>query len=125
MRSQLSPSRASATKPGGRNGLAGTGSGPLHQDVDRPLSRPPARSQTTGPRQGRSASLRGGRSQAGRERHATTAIPRESAASAVTDQAARQALPPSGPVAADGPEQPTLGVANLQQRIGGALSDDF
>jgi exodeoxyribonuclease VII large subunit len=43
----------------------------------------------------------------------------------VTDQAARQALPTSGPVAADGPDQPTLGVADLQQRIGGALAAAF
>jgi exodeoxyribonuclease VII large subunit len=43
----------------------------------------------------------------------------------VTDQAARRALPASGPVAADGPDQPTLGVAELQQRIGGALSAAF
>jgi exodeoxyribonuclease VII large subunit len=43
----------------------------------------------------------------------------------VTDQAARRALPTSGPVAADGPDQPTLGVANLQQRIGGALAAAF
>jgi exodeoxyribonuclease VII large subunit len=43
----------------------------------------------------------------------------------MTDQAARRALPASGPVAADGPDQPTLGVADLQQRIGGALSDAF
>jgi exodeoxyribonuclease VII large subunit len=43
----------------------------------------------------------------------------------VTDQAARRALPTSGPVAAYGPDQPTLGVADLQQRIGGALAAAF
>jgi exodeoxyribonuclease VII large subunit len=47
------------------------------------------------------------------------------AASPVTDQAARRALPTSGPVAADGPDQPTLGIADLQQRIGGALVAAF
>src|SRR5215211_5319101 len=54
-----------------------------------------------------------------------THIPRESAASPVTDQAARRALPTSGPVAADGPDRPTLGVADLQQRIGEAVSAAF
>jgi exodeoxyribonuclease VII large subunit len=43
----------------------------------------------------------------------------------VTDPAARQALPTPGPVAADGPDQPTLGVAKLQQRIGEAFSAAF
>jgi exodeoxyribonuclease VII large subunit len=43
----------------------------------------------------------------------------------VTDQAARQALPASGQVAADGPDQPTLGVADLQQRIGEAVAATF
>ena len=43
----------------------------------------------------------------------------------MTDQAAWRALPASGPVAADGPDQPTLGVGELQQRIGGALSAAF
>jgi exodeoxyribonuclease VII large subunit len=47
------------------------------------------------------------------------------AASPVTDQAARRALPTSGPVASDGPDQPTLGIADLQQRIGGALAAAF
>jgi hypothetical protein len=42
----------------------------------------------------------------------------------VTDQAARRALPASGLVAA-GPDQPTLGVADLQQRIGEAVSAAF
>jgi exodeoxyribonuclease VII large subunit len=40
----------------------------------------------------------------------------------VTDQAARHALPSSG---ADRPDQPTLGVADLQQRIGEAVSAAF
>jgi exodeoxyribonuclease VII large subunit len=43
----------------------------------------------------------------------------------VTDQAARQALPAPGQVAADGPDQPTLGVADLQQRIGEAVAATF
>jgi exodeoxyribonuclease VII large subunit len=43
----------------------------------------------------------------------------------VTDQAARGALPASGLVAADRPDQPTLGVADLQQRIGVAVSAAF
>jgi len=43
----------------------------------------------------------------------------------VTDQAARRALPASGLVAADRPEQPTLGVADLQRRIGEAVSAAF
>jgi exonuclease VII large subunit len=43
----------------------------------------------------------------------------------VTDQAARRAQPPSGLVAAGGTDQPTLGVADLQQRIGGALAAAF
>jgi len=43
----------------------------------------------------------------------------------VTDQTAWRALPASGPVVADGPDQPVLGVADLQQRIGGALSAAF
>jgi exodeoxyribonuclease VII large subunit len=43
----------------------------------------------------------------------------------VTDQAARHALPASGLVAADRPDQPTLGVADLQQRIGEAVSAAF
>jgi exodeoxyribonuclease VII large subunit len=43
----------------------------------------------------------------------------------VTDQAASQALPASGLVATDGPDQPTLGVAELQQRVGGAFSAAF
>jgi exodeoxyribonuclease VII large subunit len=43
----------------------------------------------------------------------------------VTDEAASRALPASGLVAADGPDQPTLGVADLQQRIGGALAAAF
>src|SRR4029453_13630386 len=60
-----------------------------------------------------------------RKHLATAAIPRESAASPVTDQAARRALPAAGRVAADGPDQPTLGVADLQQRIGEAVSAAF
>ena len=43
----------------------------------------------------------------------------------MTDQAARRALPASGLVAADRPDQPTLGVADLQQRIGEAVSAAF
>jgi exodeoxyribonuclease VII large subunit len=43
----------------------------------------------------------------------------------VTDQAARQALPTAGRVVADGPDQPTLGVADLQQRIGEAVAAAF
>jgi exodeoxyribonuclease VII large subunit len=43
----------------------------------------------------------------------------------VTDQAARRALPASGLVAADGPDRPTLGVADLQQRIGETVSAAF
>jgi exodeoxyribonuclease VII large subunit len=43
----------------------------------------------------------------------------------VTDQAARRALPASGQVAADGPDQPTLGVVDLQGRIGEAVSAAF
>jgi exodeoxyribonuclease VII large subunit len=43
----------------------------------------------------------------------------------VTDQAARHALPASGLVTADRPDQPTLGVADLQQRIGEAVSAAF
>jgi exodeoxyribonuclease VII large subunit len=43
----------------------------------------------------------------------------------VTDQAARHALPASGLVAADRPDQPTLGVADLQPRIGEAVSAAF
>jgi exodeoxyribonuclease VII large subunit len=43
----------------------------------------------------------------------------------VTDQAARRALPASGLVAADGTDQPTLGVADLQRRIGEAVSAAF
>ena len=43
----------------------------------------------------------------------------------MTDQAARHALPASGLVAADRPDQPTLGVADLQQRIGEAVSAAF
>jgi hypothetical protein len=43
----------------------------------------------------------------------------------VTDQAARHALPASGLVAADRPDQPTLGVADLQQRIGETVSAAF
>jgi exodeoxyribonuclease VII large subunit len=43
----------------------------------------------------------------------------------VTDQAARRALPASGLVAADRPDQPTLGVAGLQQRIGEAVAATF
>jgi exodeoxyribonuclease VII large subunit len=43
----------------------------------------------------------------------------------VTDQAARRTLPASGLVATDGPDQPTLGVADLQQRIGEAVSAAF
>ena len=43
----------------------------------------------------------------------------------MTDQAARRALPASGLVAADRPEQPTLGVADLQRRIGEAVSAAF
>jgi len=42
----------------------------------------------------------------------------------VTDQAARRALPASGLVAA-GPDQPALGVADLQRRIGEAVSAAF
>jgi len=53
------------------------------------------------------------------------AIPQESAASLVTDQAARQPLPASGLVAADGSDQPTVGVADLQQRIGEAVAATF
>src|SRR6266545_846295 len=62
---------------------------------------------------------------AGREHPATTAIPRESAASPVTDQAAWRAVPASGLVAADGPDRPTLGVGDLQRRIGEAVSAAF
>jgi exodeoxyribonuclease VII large subunit len=43
----------------------------------------------------------------------------------VTDQVARCALPASGLVAADRPDQPTVGVADLQQRIGEAVSAAF
>jgi exodeoxyribonuclease VII large subunit len=43
----------------------------------------------------------------------------------MTDQAAGRALPTSGPVATDGPDQPTLGVTDLQQRIGEAVSAAF
>jgi exodeoxyribonuclease VII large subunit len=43
----------------------------------------------------------------------------------MTDQAARQALPASGLVTADRPDQATLGVADLQQRIGEAVSAAF
>jgi len=43
----------------------------------------------------------------------------------VTDQASRRAVPASGPVAADGPDQPPVGVAELQQRVGGALTAAF
>jgi exodeoxyribonuclease VII large subunit len=43
----------------------------------------------------------------------------------VTDQAARRDLPAFGLVAADGLDQPTLGVADLQQRIGEAVSAAF
>jgi exodeoxyribonuclease VII large subunit len=43
----------------------------------------------------------------------------------VTDQAAGRALPASGPVAAEGPDQPTLGVADLQRRVGEAVSAAF
>jgi exodeoxyribonuclease VII large subunit len=43
----------------------------------------------------------------------------------VTDQAARQALPAAGRVAANGPDQPTLGVADLQQRVGEAVAAAF
>jgi hypothetical protein len=83
---------------GAWNGLAGgadAASGPLHPDAERPLSRPPGRSHaTSGPRQGRMASLqdrlrrpltlaraawagvhaapRGGWSQAGRPRAPST-----------------------------------------------------
>ena len=77
----------------------------------------PARSHA-GPHQGYSASLRRvAAGPAGRKHPAT--------ASAVTDQAARRALPASGLVAADRPEQPTLGVADLQRRIGEAVSAAF
>jgi exodeoxyribonuclease VII large subunit len=62
---------------------------------------------------------------AGRDHLATAAIPRESAASPVTDQAARRAVPAPGLVAADGPDQPTLGVAELQWRVGEAVSAAF
>jgi hypothetical protein len=41
MRSQLSPSRASASTPPACNGLAGPRLGPLHPDADWPFSRPP------------------------------------------------------------------------------------
>jgi hypothetical protein len=41
MRSQLSPSRASASKPPGWNVLAGTKLGPVHPDARRSLWRPP------------------------------------------------------------------------------------
>jgi exodeoxyribonuclease VII large subunit len=43
----------------------------------------------------------------------------------VTDQVARRALPAPGQVAADGPDQPTFGVADLQGRIGEAVSAAF
>jgi len=43
----------------------------------------------------------------------------------VTDQAGRHAAPASGLVAAESPDQPALGVADLQQRVGGALSAAF
>jgi exodeoxyribonuclease VII large subunit len=43
----------------------------------------------------------------------------------VTDQAARRALEASWPVPADGPDQPAFGVANLQRRVGEAVSAAF
>jgi exodeoxyribonuclease VII large subunit len=43
----------------------------------------------------------------------------------VTDQAARHALPASGLVAADRPDRPALGVADLQGRIGETISAAF
>src|SRR5829696_6686263 len=49
----------------------------------------------------------------------------ESAASAMTDQAAWRDLPASRLVAADGPDQPTLGVADLQWRVGEAVAATF
>src|SRR5918996_2614168 len=50
---------------------------------------------------------------------------RDATATAVTDQAAGRALPASGLVAADGPDQPANGVADLQWRIGEAVSAAF
>jgi hypothetical protein len=66
MSSQLSSSRASATKPLRWNGLAGAGPGTLHPGGHRPFRGHSARSRAAGSHQGRSASLRGGRSQVGR-----------------------------------------------------------
>src|SRR4029453_11857807 len=55
----------------------------------------------------------------------TSQRPTSPAASAGTDQVARRALPAPGQVAADGPDQPTFGVADLQGRIGEAVSAAF
>src|SRR5215204_725469 len=107
------PRRSKAWTPAPRRGLAVLA-------ATWPDSTRPGRGKAT-PRPGGAAAT----TPAGRKQPATAAIPRESAVSPVTDQAARQALPTPGPPAADGPDQPTLGVAELQQRIGSALSAAF
>ncbi|HZC99318.1 MAG TPA: exodeoxyribonuclease VII large subunit [Actinomycetes bacterium] len=43
----------------------------------------------------------------------------------MTDQAPQRAVPASGPVAVEGPDQPSVGVAELQQRVAGALTAAF
>lgn len=43
----------------------------------------------------------------------------------MTDQAPQHAVPASGPVAVDSPDQPPVGVAELQQRVGAALTAAF
>src|SRR5829696_6344159 len=107
------PRRSKAWTPAPRRGLAVLA-------ATWPDSTWPGRGKAT-PRPGGAAAT----TRAGRKHPTTAAILRKSAVSPVTDQAARQALPTPGPVAADGPDQPTLGVAELQQRIGSALSAAF
>jgi exodeoxyribonuclease VII large subunit len=43
----------------------------------------------------------------------------------LTDQAPQRAVPASGPVAVESPDQPPVSVAELQQRVGGALTAAF
>src|SRR6266540_2231132 len=53
-------------------------------------------------------------------------IPQESQRGRVlTDQAPHRAVPASGPVAVESPDQPPVSVAELQQRVGGALTAAF
>ncbi len=43
----------------------------------------------------------------------------------MTDQAPQRAVPASGLIAVEGPDQPSVGVAELQQRVAGALTAAF